>query len=98
MLYTSNYILDETLTLLKDRCGPAIAISLRQDLEASPSVKILWVDRENEAKAWKIFRSHKDKTYSFTDCTCFALMEEHAIKSAFAFDRHFRQRGFDKLP
>ncbi len=61
-------------------------------------MRILWVDEEDEAKAWKIFKTHKDKTYSFTDCTCFALMEEHAIKNAFAYDRHFVQHGLNKLP
>ncbi len=61
-------------------------------------MRILWVDEEDEAKAWRVFKTHKDKTYSFTDCTCFALMEEHAIKNAFAYDRHFAQHGLNKLP
>lgn len=97
-MYTSNYTIDETLTLLKDRCGVNVALSFRQDLEKSTSVTVLWLERENEAKAWKIFRTHKDKAYSFTDCTSFALMEEYAIKNAFAFDKHFRQYGFNQLP
>ena len=90
--------MDETLTLLKDRCGSEVAISFRQDLEASKTVRILWVDEEDEAKAWRIFKTHKYKTYSFTDCTSFALMEENAIKNAFAYDRHFAQHGLNKLP
>ncbi len=98
MLYTSNYILDETLTLLKDRCGSEVAISFRRDLEASPTVRVLWVEKDNEAQAWKIFQARKDKGYSFTDCTCFALMEAHAIKNAFAYDKHLRQHGFNMLP
>ncbi len=75
-----------------------MAISFRRDLEASPTVRVLWVERENGEQAWKIFQGHKDKTYSFTDCTCFALMEVQAIKNAFAYDRHFRQHGFNMLP
>ena len=90
--------MDETLTLLKDRCGSEVAISFRQDLEASKTVRILWVDEEDEAKAWRIFKTHKGKTYSFTDCTSFALMEENAIKNVFAYDRHFAQHGLNKLP
>jgi len=53
---------------------------------------------EDEARAWKIFKTHKDKTYSFTDCTSFALMEKNVIKNAFAYDRHFAQHGLNKLP
>ncbi|SRR6266849_5974158 len=54
-LYTSNYILDETLTLLKDRCGSEVATSFRGDLEASPTVRVLWVEEDIEAQAWRIF-------------------------------------------
>jgi predicted nucleic acid-binding protein len=90
--------MDETLTLLKNRCGSQVAISFRQDLESSPTVRILWVDEENEQNAWRIFKTHKDKTYSFTDCTSFSLMKEHSIKNAFAYDRHFAQHGLNKLP
>ena len=97
-LYTSNYVIDETLTLLKDRCGSQTAISLREDLEGSSAVRILWVEVGDETSAWRIFKTHRDKTYSFTDCTSFALMEKHAIKNAFAYDRHFAQYGLNKLP
>jgi len=83
---------------LKDRCGSQAAISLREDIEASSTVRVLWVNVEDEARAWKIFKTHKDKTYSFTDCTSFALMEKNVIKNAFAYDRHFAQHGLNKLP
>ncbi len=32
-----------------------------------------------------------DETFSFTDCTSFALMERRGVAIAFAFDDHFRQ-------
>ena len=83
---------------MKDRCGSQAAISLRKDIEASSMVRVLWVNVEDEAGAWKIFKTHKDKTYSFTDCTSFALMEKNVIKNAFAYDRHFSQHGLSKLP
>ncbi len=71
---------------------------MREDIEASCTVRVLWVNVEDEARAWKIFKTHKDKTYSFTDCTSFALMEKNVIKNAFAYDRHFAQHGLNKLP
>ena len=71
---------------------------MREDIEASSTVRVLWVNVEDEASAWKIFKTHKDKTYSFTDCTSFALMEKNVIKNAFAYDRHFAQHGLNKLP
>ncbi|MDT7605420.1 MAG: uncharacterized protein QOF61_3417 [Acidobacteriota bacterium] len=43
--------------------------------------------------AWEIFRDYADKDWSFTDCASKALIERLGIKTAFAFDRHFRQFG-----
>ncbi len=48
--------------------------------------------------AWRIFKTHRDKGYSFTDCTSFALMDVLAIKNSFAYDGHFRQCGFGMHP
>jgi uncharacterized protein len=90
--------MDETLTLLKERCGHSIAVSFREDLEASSVVRVLWLDPEVEREAWRIFKTHKDKDYSFTDCTSFALMDLHAVKHSFTYDGHFRQYGFATHP
>ena len=97
-LYTSNYVVDEVLTLLKRRCGVEVAVSFRDDLERSGLVRILWVERADEGKAWNLFRTHLDKGYSFTDCTSFALMESYSIRNVFCFDNHFRQFGLNTFP
>ena len=94
VLCTSNYVIDETLTLLKERRGVSVAVSFREDLEKSNAVKVLWLEPDIETEAWRIFKTHKDKDYSFTDCTSFALMDLHGVKNAFAYDGHFRQYGF----
>ncbi len=73
-------------------------MSFREDLERSPLVRVLWVERVVERKAWSVFKSHRDKGYSFTDCTSFALMAEFLIRNVFTFDDHFRQFGLTKFP
>jgi len=45
------------------------------------------------AQAWGLFQRYRDKAFSFTDCTTFALMTRLRIAAAFAFDIHFRQYG-----
>jgi predicted nucleic acid-binding protein len=97
-LYTSNYVTDETLTLLKERCGLSVAVSFREDLEASNVVRVIWIEPGVEREAWRIFKTHRDKGYSFTDCTSFALMDILAIKNSFTYDGHFRQYGFAMHP
>ena len=97
-LYMSNYIIDETLTLLKERCGVSVAVSFREDLEKSSVVRVLWLEPQVEKEAWRVFKTHGDKGYSFTDCTSFALMDLHAVKNAFTYDGHFRQYGLIMHP
>jgi predicted nucleic acid-binding protein len=48
--------------------------------------------------AWRYFRQHADKSYSLTDCVSFVAMDGFAIRTALAFDQHFFQAGFEKLP
>lgn len=45
-----------------------------------------------------LFFRHRDKGYSFTDCTSFVAMRELKLKAALTTDRHFRQMGFVVLP
>ena len=92
-LLTSNYIFDETLTLLKSRLGSPIAIQFGQKLWNQEVSALLRITEEDEEKAWTIFRQYEDKGFSFTDCTSFALMERLDIKTVFAFDDHFVQYG-----
>lgn len=97
-LHTSNYVIDETVTILRIHCGHAVAVSFRKALEASRLVRIVWITEPLEKAAWKIFEKHADKEYGFTDCTSFALMQTEAIRTAFTFDQHFAQFGFATAP
>lgn len=97
-LHTSNYVMDETLTLIRVHLGHRVAVSFGESVKSSKAVNVLWIDSESDAVAWKIFTAHADKDFSYTDCTSFALMKREAISSAFAFDKHFEQYGFKTLP
>lgn len=97
-LYTSNYIVDETLTLLRFHCGHGVAVAFRKALDASTSLRVLWVTEHLEKTASKLFQDYSDKEYSFTDCASFAIMEAEGIRNAFTFDEHFSQYGFSTYP
>jgi predicted nucleic acid-binding protein len=56
--------------------------------------KLIRVNNEDVDTAWQIFRSHRDKAWSFTDCVSYAVMKRLNINEAFAFHEHFRQFGF----
>ena len=95
---TTNWILSETVTWLRRRTTHRAAVNLADRLRSSQLVTILRVDAEHEARAWDIFASYDDRDFSYVDCTSFAIMEAAGMFTAFAFDKHFRQFGFDMLP
>jgi predicted nucleic acid-binding protein len=64
----------------------------------SASLDIVQVVPPHETLAWDIFRQYVDKKFSAVDCISFAVMKTMRITSAFTFDHHFRQAGFQTLP
>ena len=92
-LITTNYVLDETLTLIKVKLGPRIAIEFGRKLWNQELAMRIPVIKKDEQKAWDLFSAYDDKGFSFTDCTSFAVMERMKIDTAFVFDEHFTQYG-----
>lgn len=97
-LVTSNYVLDETYTWLRMSLGHRVAVDFGQRVGASRVLSVVRISSELEAQAWQIFCQYDDKTFSFTDCTSFALMRQYDLSTAFAFDHHFEQFGFSLEP
>jgi predicted nucleic acid-binding protein len=99
-LYTTDYVISETLTLLRIRSGLGhkVAIQFGEMVRASQVVQTYFVSADLFYQAWEIFRRYQDKDFSFVDCTSFALMEEQKIVEALTLDIHFAQYGFQCHP
>ena len=95
---TSNFVLDETFTLLARWATPDFAADRAESVLASGAFVILRPDADDEHEALELFRKFSDQRVSFTDCVSFALMRRHGIERAFAFDRHFVHAGFRLWP
>lgn len=93
-LLTTDYVIDETLTLLRMRLGLDAAETWWHMIAASSRVRKESISAERAERARTIFFRHRDKQFSFTDCTSFALMRELRFRQALTTDRHFRQAGF----
>ncbi len=98
LLVSSDYVLDETLTLLRVRLGLAAAEAWWNQVEGSGRLIWEWIDTLRAEKARRWFFRWRDKAFSFTDCTSFVLMRERRIKAALTSDRHFSQAGFTVSP
>jgi uncharacterized protein len=94
---TSEYVVDETATLLMIRHSHRAAADFLEAVELSEALRLEWIGPERFHAGSALFRRYQDKEWSFTDCVSFALMRELRIREAFTTDRHFRQAGFATL-
>ncbi len=92
-LLTTDYVIDETLTLLRARGERRRALILGAKFFRHELAEVHKITASDLALAWKTFEQFDDKDWSFTDCTSKVVMEHLDIKIAFAFDHHFHQFG-----
>ena len=98
-LLTTNFVIDETITLVLVRKGYQAAVDLGEQLWSEEQARIVWLSRADQRAAWQLFKRYSDKEFSFTDCTSFVVMERLGLTHAFAFDEHFDQTGqFVRVP
>jgi len=95
---TSNFVLDETFTLLGRRSSYDFAAHRARALLSSAALTILRPDTDDEGGAVELFAKFADQGISFTDAVSFALMRRHGLLRAFTFDRHFARAGFEVVP
>ena len=93
-LVTTDYVIDETLTLFKARGNSEIAFRIGPKLLTAQLARLIHVTEHDVESAWLLFAAHRDKKWSFTDCVSYAVMKRLQIIEVFAFDEHFNQFGF----
>ena len=102
--YTTDYVLDETITLLFRREVFEEAIRFMEGIFQSAEERRLIIERitsERFSSAWRLRKQFQDKPkISFTDIASMVIMEEKGIKSVLTEDEHFLQvgMGFQKAP
>ena len=92
-LLTTDYVLDELLTLLKMRREFSRAFHIGENLLDESISRLEWISTADVRAAWQVFSRFHDKKWSFTDCVSRVVMDRLGIQCAFAFDDHFRQFG-----
>lgn len=97
-LVTTDYVIDETLTLLRMRMGLPVAGKWWQMISGSDRLEVEWVDPQRFDMACQWFFGWSDQRFSFTDCTSFAVMSDLGIKRALTSDAHFLTAGFEVVP
>lgn len=91
-LFTSNYVIVETLALVQNRLGMQAVNAFLDDV--LPAAGVLFVDEALHAPAVSAMVAAGRRGLSFVDCVSFDVMRRSGIRSALTTDRHFEESGF----
>lgn len=97
-LITTDFVIDETLTLLRFRLGLSAANTWWEQIDGSARLRWERVENDRFEKARQLFFQYRDKDLSFTDCTSIAVMRELKLTTVITTGHHFQQVGFNVLP
>jgi predicted nucleic acid-binding protein len=96
-LITSDYVIDETLTLLRSRGERSRAVALGRRLLDLAGVSIHFLSQSEFQHAWAFFPDNPNRDWSFTDCTSRVVIDGLHIKQVLSFDHHFREFGIPEI-
>jgi predicted nucleic acid-binding protein len=94
---TTDYVLDETATLLRARGLGDLAPRFFEIVMAASICRIEWMDQELFSSTVAFFNKHDDQDWSFTDCFSFIIMKQLRLSEALTKDGHFTAAGFVPL-
>ena len=92
-LITTDYVVDETLTLLRARGEGTRAITLGRGFFDLRLTNVFYLAHKHIERAWRQFHEQPQRRWSFTDCTSRVVIEELHIRRALTLDRHFAEFG-----
>lgn len=102
--YTTDYVLDETITLLFRREIFEEAVRFMEGIFQAADEQRITVERitsKRFSSSWRLRKRFKDKPrISFTDLISMVIMKEMGIKKVLTEDEHFLHVGLDfqKVP
>lgn len=92
-LVTTDYCVDETLTLLMARRERRRALEAGEVFFQTDLCGLHFLTVEDIRGAWLLFQQRASAGWSFTDCTSKVVIDQLQIDTALALDTHFRQFG-----
>jgi predicted nucleic acid-binding protein len=95
-LVCTSYVLVETFALLQSRLGLAAVRAFQDDVV--PLLQVKWIDAESHQRSVASLLVAGRRQLSLVDCASFDAMRNVGLTTAFTFDHHFGEQGFDSLP
>jgi predicted nucleic acid-binding protein len=94
---TTDYVLDETATLLSARGHRHLVPPWLDATLSSSACRVEWTGPDRFHEVAELFVKRLDKAWSFTDCLSFRVMARLGLKKALTTDVHFEHAGFQRL-
>lgn len=91
-----NYILVETSAIVLRRFGFDALRLFERDV--APVMQVVWVAEEVHQAAVGAQLVAARSPLSLVDCVSFEIMRRTGLRTAFTFDRHFAEFGYDIAP
>jgi len=95
-LVCNNYVLVESIALIQRRVGLGAVSILHNDI--LPFIEMDWLDEILHNAIVKSVLKANRRQLSLVDNASFDTMKRYEIQTAFTFDGHFQEQGFEVIP
>ncbi len=92
-LETSDYVIDETLTLLVKRGEHPKALKFGKSVIEEQVAILTFVSESQFNRSWILFQRLSAAGLSFTDCSTHIIARDLGVDKIASFDRHFLTTG-----
>jgi uncharacterized protein len=93
-LVTTEWVMAESVTLLKARGAVDHALALGEAIQGGRLGYVVESTAERRRHAWDLFVRYRERRVGWVDCASFAVMEELGLDRVFGFDEDFVRAGF----
>jgi len=95
-LWTTSYVIVETVALLQHRIGMPPVRDLVEHVV--PVVSVEWVSDALHQRGVNILLREDRRRVSLVDCVSFEFMRARGLRDVLTLDDHFGEAGFRMLP
>lgn len=95
-LLVTNYLVVETTALVQHRLGMDAVRVLCDDV--FPALDLHVMTEDDHRHAQNAMLAANRRKLSLVDCSSFHVMRARQVRTAFVFDPHFQEQGFEILP
>jgi len=95
-VYTTSYVVVETIALLQHRIGLPPVRDFDQHM--APALSVEWVSQGLHRKGVERLLREDRRRLSLVDCVSLEFMHAQGLRDALALDPHFEEAGYRLLP